>query len=101
MGGNGPRTFDRIMEYGDGWLPLAGRPGGKLDARIAELQRLAAERGRPPVPVSLFQGPGKPEVIEHYIEVGAERYIFWLPPEPADVVLPKLDNFAELMAKFI
>lgn len=100
VAGNGPRTFERILDYGDGWMPIPGRDwGGSLASRIAELGRLAEERGRAPIPVTIFACPPRLEVVEHYAECGASRVLFMQPPRPADVVLPLLDAQAELMAK--
>ena len=81
-------------------MPLPGRGPLSPESRIPELQRLAAERGRGPVPVTIFAAPGKPEVIEQYESLGVERCIFMVPPASADVVLPKLDSYSEVMAKF-
>ncbi|MDR7532408.1 MAG: LLM class F420-dependent oxidoreductase [Armatimonadota bacterium] len=29
IGGNGPRTLQRVIEYGDGWMPIGGRIGAR------------------------------------------------------------------------
>ena len=42
VGGNGPTVLDRVLAFGDAWLPNYGR-GGVLD-RIAELRARAADR---------------------------------------------------------
>ena len=88
VGGDGARTLQRVMHYGDGWMPVGRR--GDFTGRIAELQRLAAETGRAAIPVSIFGAPPKPEVIEQYARAGVERVIFTLPPAPAPEVLPLL-----------
>jgi probable F420-dependent oxidoreductase len=98
MGGNGAKTFERVLEYCDGWMPINRGKDEEFAARIAELQNLAAERGRPPVPVSLFAATPKPAALERYAELGLERVLFTMPPLPADEVLPKLDRLAELVA---
>lgn len=98
VGGNGPRTLERVLEYGDGWMPIPGR-GADISGRMGELQRLAAERGRPPIPVTVFGARPDREVIEHYATAEVERCLFVVPPKPADEVLPLLDRHAELVAK--
>lgn len=98
VGGDGPNTLTRVVRYGDGWIPLGRRADFK--GRIAELNRMAAEAGRGPIPVSIFGVAPEPEVIESYIEAGIERALFNLPPAPADEVLPLLDQRAKLAAKF-
>jgi alkanesulfonate monooxygenase SsuD/methylene tetrahydromethanopterin reductase-like flavin-dependent oxidoreductase (luciferase family) len=101
VGGNGPSTFDRVIEYGDGWVPIIGRDlAVPLEERLAELGRRAREAGRPPVPVSLFH-VGRPveEQLRSYSEMGVERCILWLPPAGADQIMPRLDAYAELAVK--
>jgi probable F420-dependent oxidoreductase len=100
VGGDGPRVLQRVVEYGDGWMPIPGRSQTPLPERIAELNRLAAEAGRGPIPVSVYGTQPLPEVIQQYAEAGVERCIFWLPATPAEEALPLLDRWAELAATF-
>ena len=100
VGGSGPHTLQRVIEYGDAWMPISGQDQTPLSERIAELNRLAAEAGREPVPVTVYGAQGRPEVIRHYAEIGVERCVFWLPPAPTDEVLPLLDRYAELIQSF-
>ena len=81
-------------------MPIPGRDQAPLSERIAELNRLAAESGRPPIPVSVYGTLPRPEVIQHYAEAGVERCVFWLPPAPKEDVLPLLDRNAELARSF-
>ncbi|MFQ5860052.1 MAG: LLM class F420-dependent oxidoreductase [Dehalococcoidia bacterium] len=101
VGGNGPHTLQRVVEYGNGWLPMPGRGQTPLPERIAELDRLASQAGRGRIPVSVFGAPPQAEVIQHYVELGVERCIFWLPPAPAEEVLPLLDRHGELAKRFV
>ena len=100
VGGSGPHTLQRVIEYGDAWMPISGQDQTPLSERIAELNRLAAEAGREPVPVTVYGAQGRPEVIRQYAEIGVERCVFWTPPAPADEVLPLLDRYAELIQSF-
>ena len=100
VGGSGPHTFQRVVEYGDAWMPIAGRDETPLSERIAELNRLANQAGRGPIPVTVFGAPPRPEVIRHYAESGVERCVFWLPPAPAEEALPILERHAELAKSF-
>ncbi len=54
VGGDGAGTFQRVLEYGDGWMPLNRTSPERFVTRFHELQKLAADRGRPPVPVTMF-----------------------------------------------
>src|SRR5437588_3687902 len=48
VGGNGERVLERVVAFGDEWMP--NRVAG-LRERIQELTRMAAEAGRDPIPV--------------------------------------------------
>lgn len=101
VGGGGPTVLRRTVEYGDAWMPT-GRNWDTADlgGRIAELRRLSEEAGRDPVPVYLYSASSKPEAVERYRELGVELLVFWAPPAPADVVLPQLDKYAQLVERF-
>ena len=94
IGGDGANTLQRVVRYGDGWMPI-GRYGD-LRGRIEELNRLSAEAGRADIPVTIFGVTPKPEVIDAYAEAGVERLLFHLPPAPRDEVLPLLEQRADL-----
>jgi len=100
VGGDGPHTLQRVVEYGDCWMPIPGRGQRPLSERIAELNRLAAAAGRGRIPVSVYGAPSRPEVIQHYAELGVKRCIFWLPPARGEEILPLLDTYAELANSF-
>jgi probable F420-dependent oxidoreductase len=102
VGGNGPGVLERVLDYGDGWFPIV-RPDTDVDrlgGRIAELRRLAAERGRGPVSVSLFGARPRPDAVGRYAEIGVDRCVFPLPPVAPAEVLAALDRRAELVASF-
>jgi probable F420-dependent oxidoreductase len=101
VGGDGPRTLQRVVRYGDGWMPIAGRASTDFGPRIAELRRLAEAAGRDPdIPVSLFYARPDPEFIERQLELGVDRLIFALPPRAAGEVLPRVERLAELARKY-
>jgi hypothetical protein len=50
MGGDGPTTFDRVLEYSDGWMPVVGRMGTSFADKMALLQRTMETKGRRWVP---------------------------------------------------
>jgi probable F420-dependent oxidoreductase len=97
VGGAGPRTLDRVIEYGDEWMPIGGRTGAVLAQKINELQGMAKAAGRAPIPVSVFGVPPSKEAIEGYAEMGVTRCLFGLRPEPADKVLPALQRYSEVI----
>jgi probable F420-dependent oxidoreductase len=99
VGGGGPHTFQRVVEYGDAWLPILARVEGNIKDRIDELNRMAAEKGRGPIPVTAFGARPDAATIEEYEAAGIERCLLWLPAAPADEVMPVLERYAELVNK--
>ena len=106
MGGDGPTTFDRVVEYCDGWMPISGRPQSgrpSLQEKIAMLRRQAEEAGRDPASINIttFRGPDgsqpEPDAIRRLEEAGVDRVIFGLPSAERDTVLPIIDQCAKLI----
>ncbi|MXY35428.1 MAG: LLM class F420-dependent oxidoreductase [Dehalococcoidia bacterium] len=100
IGGDGPTTLKRVARYGDGWMPIDGRNRDDFAPAIAELNDLAAEQGRGPMTVSLFGSGPNPARIEKHAKAGVDRIVFLVPPAPADVVLPVVEERARLAEQF-
>jgi probable F420-dependent oxidoreductase len=98
VGGSGERALRRVVDYGDGWMPIPGR--GSIVERIPELQELAAAAGRPPLPVTIYGAAPDPAALEHYRAAGIARCIFSVPSVTRDEALPELDRLAELVGRF-
>ncbi len=99
VGGHGERVLERVADYADGWMPIYARERD-LAGRIQALQRLAQERGRGPIPVTVMGVPARPEAVEECARLGVERCLFWLRPAPAEETLPYLDQLVGLMRQF-
>jgi probable F420-dependent oxidoreductase len=97
VGGDGPRTLERVVEYGDEWMPIPGRNAEPLESRIAELQSMARAAGRGTIPVTLFGVPGEPGVIENYEKMGVHRVCFRLPSVASEEAISRLKRYAETM----
>ena len=101
MGGDGPTTFDRVVEYCDGWMPLGGRrsQGPSLGEKIAILRRQAEEAGRDPasISVSIFGTRPDEDTVTRMAEAGVDRVVFGLPSANRDTVVPLIDEYAKLM----
>ena len=98
VGGNGPTVLDRVLAFGDGWLPNAGREDSvdAFLARVGELRDRATDAGRGEVPVTAFGAPPEREALERYAEAGVDRAVLFVPPRPRDEVAPKVEAHAEL-----
>ena len=98
LGGHGRRALERVVAYCDGWLPI-GLRAGDLGADIAELRRIAADKGRDPatLSVSVYGVPMRADEVARVRDLGVERVVFGLPPAGRDRVLPLLDRGAEVM----
>ena len=101
MGGDGPRTFDRVVEYCDGWMPISGRPsqGPSLGEKIAMLRRQAQDSGRDPeaIEVTVFGSRPDADLIQRLESDGVQRAIFTLPSAERDEVMPIIDECARLV----
>src|SRR5205809_1096335 len=97
MAGHGTRALARVVDYCDGWLPISVRRGD-LEAGMAELRRLASEKGRDPrsISVSVYGAPMDAAGLARFRDLGVARAIFALPSAEADALLPLLDRAAGL-----
>jgi probable F420-dependent oxidoreductase len=95
LGGHGRRALERVVDYCDGWMPIGAR-AGDVEAGIAALRRVAADRGRDPasLSVSVYGAPMDAAALERLRAIGVDRAILALPSAGAEVVLPLLDRGA-------
>ncbi len=101
IGGVYPYAARRAVRYGDGWMPLAGRPAqyGDVFDYVPKFREMLKEAGRDPetFPVSLFSSVDDLDRLKRYRDMGIVRSVVSLPAAGEDVVLPILDRWAELM----
>jgi alkanesulfonate monooxygenase SsuD/methylene tetrahydromethanopterin reductase-like flavin-dependent oxidoreductase (luciferase family) len=99
MGGDGATTFDRVIEFCDGWMPIGYRMTNVAE-KIAALHQRAEAAGRDPksISITIFGANPEPGAIETLETAGVERAIFMLPPAERDVVVPLLDKYATLIS---
>jgi len=95
MGGDGATTFDRVVEFCDGWMPIGFRMRN-LPERIAVLHQHAEAAGRDPksISITIFGANPESKALEAFEAAGVERAIFMLPPADRDTVLPLLDKYS-------
>ncbi|GAA2542445.1 LLM class F420-dependent oxidoreductase [Streptomyces levis] len=91
-GAAGPKLFDHVCAYADGWLPIGGRG---LSESLPRLRAAWSEAGRDPgalqvVPYAVHPSPGK---LAHYADLGIEEVVVQLPPAGESEVLKALEAY--------
>jgi len=96
VGGGFPHGARRAIAYGQGWMPI----GARFDVveTLPRFRQMAAEAERDPdeIEISVFGARTKPDALATYRDAGVSRIVFDLPSEPAEIVLPMLDDYAKL-----
>ena len=99
MGGDGPTTLDRVVEYCDGWMPIGARAGSGLLSRIATLRERWAQAGRDPkgLDVTIFGVRAEAAALAPIREAGVTRAVFMIPSTGREETLRTLDDLARLI----
>lgn len=94
-----PVTFQHVIEYADGWMPLYGR--FPIVDHIAALRAQAEEAGRDPasIEVSVFFTPADAAVIEEMRAAGVDRVILPVASRPGDETTAWIGELAELVTE--
>jgi probable F420-dependent oxidoreductase len=98
VGGVGDKVLDRVVAYGDEWIPNRVKGPDELDVRIDELQRRAEAAGRDRIPVTVFGARPEQSVLERLQAVGVTRSLFYLRPDEPAAVQRQLDRLGEVAA---
>jgi probable F420-dependent oxidoreductase len=93
VGGLGPTVLDRVLAFGDAWLPNYG-PDNLLD-RVQEL-RSRADR---PIDVMAMSAPADPRALESLVEAGFRRAVRWIPSANRGVVEAALERWESAIAE--
>jgi probable F420-dependent oxidoreductase len=97
IGGSGPTVLDRVLRYGDAWIPNYGELPDLLE-RIAELRERAVDAGRE-IPVVVFGVPADPAVLEELENAGVARGVHWLPSANRGPIERRLERFEDALAE--
>ena len=100
VGGVGEKVIDRVLAYGDEWIPNRVKDPGELGERIAELQRRAEAAARGQIPVTVFGAKPEVRLLERLKDAGVTRSLFYLPPGEPGEVERALDQLAEVAAQW-
>ena len=76
LGGGAKRVLERVVAWGDGWLPNRITPDQLRDSR-ATLDRLAKDAGRDPnaITISVHGQPADRDLIRRLLDSGATRVL--------------------------
>ncbi len=94
VGGDGPGVLDRVLAFGDAWIPNHA-PAGILE-RAKELR----ERADRAVGLMVMGVPADPRVLEAYAAAGFARAVHWLPSAQLGPVERAFDAFEAAVAEF-
>ena len=96
IGASSTWAMERIVEYGDGWLPV---PVPEFDERLALLNRLCEERGRDrsEIDVCLMTVVDSADTLAGIRDKGVNRAILSLPTLGEDEALRVLDGYANVV----
>lgn len=98
IGGEGPHVLDRVLDYGDEWMP---NDHEGVEARMSDLQRRAAGQGRAPVSVTIYATPRDPVAIERLAAAGVYRLVFNLPGTAAGDEMSGIEKLATLIRQYV
>ncbi len=95
-GAAGPKLFEHIAEWGDGWIPIGG--AGVADA-LVDLRAAFERRGRDPATLQVVPYGTVPErsKLDYYASIGVTEVVLRIESGPRDAVLPQLDRYAALV----
>ena len=94
IGGHGPTVLERVLSFGDGWLPNYGGDE-HFFARLSELQA-RAER---PIEAHVLAMPADPRELERVRDAGARRALHWLPSGGRSTVEAALERWEAAIAQ--
>jgi len=98
VGGLGDKVYDRVVAYGDEWIPNRVVSPEDLGERIVELQRRAEAAGRERIPVTVFGAKPELRLLERLKAAGVTRSLCYLLPGTPDEIERQLDELAGVAA---
>lgn len=100
VGGNAEGALQRVLDYGDGWMPIFGRNREKLARRITDLRERAEQAGLHRPSVTIYDAPADPAVLTELADMGVDRCLFVLQPADPAAVLIQLRRDAQVAKDF-
>jgi probable F420-dependent oxidoreductase len=100
VGGNGAKVLDRVVAYGDAWMPNRVGDDDEFVARLDDLRRRAEEAGRGPIPVTMYGASRKPDKLRRWAEHGVTRAVYWLPSVEAGEAERRIDEVVGFVEQY-
>jgi len=96
IGGMGPRTYDAIARYADGWMPITAR--GSLAGRVEPVRAAFEKYGRDPNSLRIFimGAPQDAGQLANLAGEGVEHVCLTIWSEDGDEILRQLDSLQRL-----
>ncbi|MBV9183584.1 MAG: LLM class F420-dependent oxidoreductase [Acidobacteria bacterium] len=99
LGGWSDYTLKRVVEFCDGWLPLArSRFTGKEAVSRLRQAASAARRDVSTLSINVFAPPPEEAILAEYREAGIQRSFLMIPDVTRDEILGVLDKYARLIS---
>ena len=97
LGGSSDYTLKRVVEFCNGWFPIA-RPGFKPREAIGRLRRVASAAGRDfsTLTISVFGAPADNAALTEYRDAGIHRAVLPIPDLTRDEIMGLLDKYSPL-----
>jgi len=100
LGAKGRRCFDRVVEYCDGWMPLAGSGSDQeLAQGLRQLSDACKRGGRPfnSLELAVIGLGADAYAAAKLLQAGFEHLVFVLPPVDRESALRILDSYVNLL----
>jgi len=98
LGGSSDYTLKRVVEFCDGWLPIA-RPGFDPKQAVERLRQAAstANRDLSTLSITVFGAPAEKAALDAFREAGIERALLAVPDLSRNEIMDLLDRRAPLV----
>jgi len=93
--------MERVIEFGDEWMPHPDRGSQPLAERIGDFWQRCETAGRGKLPVTVYGAAPAPRLVDEYQAAGVSRCVFRIPAAPADTALPALDRATDVMRQVV
>ncbi|MHB8658417.1 MAG: LLM class F420-dependent oxidoreductase [Solirubrobacteraceae bacterium] len=100
VGGNGPKVLDRVLAFGEEWMPNRVGTDEAMIERFEELGRRAGQAGREPVPITVAGMMRDPARIARFEQAGVTRGLYWVPTSTPAGVEASIDRYAAAIDEY-